>query len=125
MKLTGKKGRNTFGAMLASDAGPGNFTEDEAADPAYAPFVDKNAYVGVLRLKRDVGVESSLGFLATTYNFPERHNHVVGIDGRAKLSKVTTFDFQVLATTSRQSGSPRRRLESAVHLNRRMPWLLY
>jgi hypothetical protein len=102
VKLTGKTGRNTFGAMLASDAGPGNFSEDEAADPAFAPFVAKNAYVGVLRLKRDVGAESSLGFLATSYNFPERHNQLVSFDGRAKINKLTSFDFQVIGTTSRQ-----------------------
>jgi hypothetical protein len=102
VKLTGKTGRNTFGLMLASDAGPGSFSADEAADPVYAPFVEKNAYVGVLRLKRDVGAESNVGMIATTYNFPERHNQLVGFDGRFKLDKLTSLDLQVLGTASRQ-----------------------
>jgi hypothetical protein len=105
VKLTGKTGRNTFGLLLASDNGPGNFSEEEREDTAQRPFIerflDKNAYVGALRLKRDVGAENSLGLIATTYNFIERHNDVLGFDGRFKLNQQTTFDFQVLGTTSR------------------------
>ena len=53
-KLTGKVGRNTFGLLLASDNAPGNFSDEEIADPGIFPsiekFIDKNAYIGVLRL---------------------------------------------------------------------------
>ena len=105
VKLTGKTGRNTFGLLLASDNAPGNFTQDERNDPSALPviqrFLDKNAYIGVLRLKRDVGKESSIGVLATSYNFIEKHNQLVGIDGRFKLDPQTVFSFQVLGTTSR------------------------
>ena len=106
VKLTGKSGRNTFGVLLASDNAPGNFTNDERNDPLTFPliqrFVDKNAYIGVLRLRRDVGKESTLGFLMTSYNFIEKHNQLAGIDGRFKLSAQKTFAFQVLGTTSRE-----------------------
>ena len=105
VKLTGKRGRNTFGLMLASDNAPGNFSEDEIGDPELFPdierFIDKNAYIGVLRLKRDVGRESSLGFLATTYNFIERHNNLAGFDGRFRLNQQMVASFQVLGSTSR------------------------
>nr|MBA3806164.1 carbohydrate binding family 9 domain-containing protein [Acidobacteriota bacterium] len=104
-KLTGKLGRNSFGLLLASDNAPGNFSRDELSEPDFfrrnERFVDKNAYIGVLRLKRDVGKENSIGFLATTYNFIEKHNQLAGFDGRFKLNKVTTFDVQVLGSTSR------------------------
>jgi hypothetical protein len=102
-KLTGKLGRNSFGLLLASDNAPGNFSEEEIQDPLFDAdrLIDKNAYIGVLRLKRDVGKENSIGFLATTYNFIEKHNHLGGFDGRFKLDKVTTFDVQVLGSTSR------------------------
>lgn len=115
-KLTGKLGRNSFGLLLASDNAPGNLTDEERDDlracqerkihdPALScdleNVVDKNAYIGVLRLKRDVGKENNIGFLATTYNFIEKHNQLAGFDGRFKLDKVTTFDFQVLGSTSR------------------------
>src|SRR5690349_23008180 len=75
VKTTGKKGRNTFGLMVASDNGPGNLSADDrgtlngcldrrALDPRVIcnneRFLDKNADIGVLRLKRDVGKENSL-----------------------------------------------------------------
>jgi hypothetical protein len=102
-KLTGKVGRNSFGLLLASDNAPGNFSEEEIEDPEFTSdnLIGKNAFVGVLRLKRDVGKENHLGFLATTYNFIGKHNQLGGFDGRFKLNKTTTFDFQVLGSTSR------------------------
>ncbi|HYV81904.1 MAG TPA: DUF5916 domain-containing protein [Pyrinomonadaceae bacterium] len=116
VKTTGKKGRNTFGLMLASDNGPGNLSADDRGalngciesrtlDPRVncknERLLDKNAYIGVLRLKRDVGKENSLGMVATSYNFIEKHNQVLGVDGRFRLDKQTTVSFQTLGTTSR------------------------
>lgn len=106
-KVTGKRGRYSYGLLVASDNAPGNFTEEERTDPDIRPFIerfiDKNALVGVLRVKRDVGKENSLGFLATTYNFVEQHNHVGGVDGRFRLGPQTTFEFQLLGTSSRNT----------------------
>jgi len=117
VKLSGKRGPNTFGLMLASDNGPGNLRADERGEllncqrrrqinPAVfcsnENVVDRNAYVGVLRLKHDLGKsENTIGILATTYNFIQKHNDVAGFDGRFKLDKKTTFNFQLLGTTSR------------------------
>src|SRR5262249_13839386 len=116
VKTTGKKGRNTFGLMVASDNGPGNLSADDrgalngcleqrALDPQVVcnneRFLDKNAYIGVLRLKRDVGKENSIGMMATSYNFVDKHNEVGGLDGRFRLNKQTTVSFQTLGTTSR------------------------
>lgn len=116
VKTTGKKGRNTFGLMVASDNGPGNLSADDrgalngcleqrASDPRVVcnneRFLDKNAYIGVLRLKRDVGKENSIGMMATSYNFIDKHNQVGGVDGRFRLNKQTTVSFQALGTTSR------------------------
>jgi hypothetical protein len=106
VKLTGKQGRTTFGLLLASDNAPGNYSEEERNDPDALPniqrFLDKNAYIGVLRLKRDIGKESSLGMIATTYDFIEQHNRLGGVDGRFRLDKQTTFSFQALGTSSRR-----------------------
>src|SRR5262249_25225040 len=104
-KLTGKDGHNTFGFLLASDNAPGNYTDEEKNDPAIRPgierFIDKNAFVGVLRVKHDVGSGSSIGVLATGYNFVEKHNYLAGVDGRFILDPHTVFAFQVLGTTTR------------------------
>ena len=116
VKTTGKIGRNSFGIIAASDNGPGNLSLDDRGalrsclerrqfDPRTVcnneRFVDKNAYIGVLRLKRDIGKENSVGILATSYNFIEKHNQLFAVDGRFKLDKQTTFTFQTLGTTSR------------------------
>lgn len=102
-KLSGKIGRNTFGVIVASDNAPGNFSEAESLRPANIRFVDKNAYIAVLRAKRDIGNQDShIGFLATSYNFIERHNQLAGLDGRFRIDPKTYAAFQVLGTTSRR-----------------------
>ncbi|MDQ4123079.1 MAG: carbohydrate binding family 9 domain-containing protein [Acidobacteriota bacterium] len=115
-KITGRRGKNTFGIMYASDNAPGNYSKDErerlriclrenlstsARGCDIEPFLDKNADIGVIRLKRDVGRQSNLGFFATTYNFPERHNHTAGFDGRLRLNPKTVAEFQFVGTNSR------------------------
>ncbi|MDX6502452.1 MAG: hypothetical protein QOG23_5716 [Blastocatellia bacterium] len=101
VKLTGKRGRNTFGLLLASDNGPGNFSDEELLDSNNLRFLDKNAYIGVLRLKHDIGKESNIGLIATSYNFVENHNQLAGIDGRFRIDAQTVFNFQVLGTYTR------------------------
>jgi hypothetical protein len=103
VKLSGKRGRNTFGLMLASDNGPGNFAGDDRLRPSNFRFLDKNAYIGVLRLKRDIGKgENTVGLIATTYNFIEKHNQLFGLDGRFRLDKQRVATFQVIGTNSRR-----------------------
>lgn len=86
VKLTGKTGRNTFGLLSAIDRFPGTKTK---------------AYIGVMRLKRDFGVQSNIGLIATTYHFgSQRHNNLVGVDGKFQLTPQRVFDFQVVGTNS-------------------------
>ncbi|HYG83211.1 MAG TPA: DUF5916 domain-containing protein [Pyrinomonadaceae bacterium] len=117
VKLSGKQGRTTFGIMAASDNGPGNLSPDERGDINACRelvmlglenncenenILDKNAFIGVLRLKRDLGKQdSTIGMLATSYNFIEKHNQLFGVDGKWRIDKKTFFDYQVLGTTSR------------------------
>lgn len=122
VKLSGKQGRNTFGLLIASDNAPGNYSRDELderrlavlSEPDIAlrqikqanfetflnKFVGRNATIGVLRLKRDVGRENSLGLIATTYSFPDRYNNLAGFDGRFKLDPKSTLAFQLIGTRS-------------------------
>lgn len=117
VKLTGRRGKNTFGILYASDNAPGNYSLDERETLRECQnkrrlipgtvcnterFMDKNADIGVLRLKRDIGRQHNLGFFATTYNFTERHNNTAGFDGRFRFDPKTTFEFQVVGTNSRR-----------------------
>src|SRR5258708_2643546 len=102
VKLTGKVDRNTFGLLLASDNGPGNFTREErlTANPR---FIDKNAAIGILRLKRDIGKQDSfIGFLGTYYRFVDRYGELGGFDTRLHVNKQTTFTAQALVTHVRR-----------------------
>ncbi len=106
LKLTGKIGKTSFGFLAASDNAPGNFSKDERNDPVYKPtaeFLDKNAYFGVLRVKRDIGKENSIGFFGTARSFARQHNFVGSIDGRFKLNSTTTMQAQIVGTTARRS----------------------
>ena len=118
-KITGRSGKNTFGIMYASDNGTeGNLNEDQresllicrnerAADPNNFELcdnerlLDKNAEIGVLRYKRDLGKQNNLGFMATTYNFVDKHNNTAGFDGRWRFDKKTVAEFQVVGTNTR------------------------
>lgn len=115
-KLTGRRGKNTFGIMYASDNAPGNFSKDEREDHRIClglrgtedeipcgieRKLNKNADIGVFRFKRDIGRQNNLGFFATTYNFVDRHNNTAGFDGRWKLNPKVTAEFQVLGTNTR------------------------
>lgn len=106
VKLTGKTGKTTFGLLAASDNAPGNYSEVERNDPSIRPrideFLDKNATFAVLRLKRDMGKENSVGFFGTYRSFPEQRNLLGGFDGRFKLDDKTVFQFQVVGSTSRR-----------------------
>ncbi len=89
LKLTGKVGKNSFGIMAAVD------------EPLRNNPLKEKAYVGVVRLKRDFGKESHYGFLATSYNYPNKRNQLGGFDVRWKIDDNKTFNAQILGTTSR------------------------
>ncbi|MDQ3087816.1 MAG: carbohydrate binding family 9 domain-containing protein, partial [Acidobacteriota bacterium] len=105
-KLTGKIGKTSFGFLAASDKAPGNYDDEERNDPFIRPrineFLDRSALFGVLRVKRDIGKENSLGFVGTYRSFPEQHNLLGGFDGKFKLNPKTVFTFQAVGTHSRR-----------------------
>lgn len=88
LKLSGKVGKNTFGIIGAID------------EPLSNPK-QKKALAGIVRFKRDFGKESNIGFLATHYSYPEKHNTVAGFDYRWKINKSSEFRGQVLGSTSK------------------------
>jgi hypothetical protein len=103
VKLTGKINRNTFGLMVASDNAPGNFSPEErlTANPR---LIDRNASVGVLRLKHDIGKKDSfIGLLGTFRKFVDQYNELGGFDSKLRINKQTVFTAQALVTHSRRN----------------------
>jgi hypothetical protein len=101
LKLTGTRGRTSATALLALDAAPGRLSAAEREDAALAPLADREAYAGVVRVRRDVGAQSALGLLATGWSFADRRNAVAGLDGRVTLGAQTVWTFQLLGSASR------------------------
>lgn len=105
-KLTGKIGKTSFGFLAASDKAPGNYGEDDLNDilrlPRISEFLDKNATFGILRVKRDIGKDNSLGFFTSYRSFVEQKNVVASFDGRFKLNPKTTSVFQVVGSSSKR-----------------------
>jgi hypothetical protein len=105
-KLTGKIGKTSFGFLAAIDKYYGNYGEDDLNDPNRLPriseFIDKKALTAVIRLKRDVGKDNSIGFFGSYRSFPEQKNLVASIDARFKLNPKTTSVFQVVGSNSKR-----------------------
>jgi hypothetical protein len=103
LKLTTTRGRTSAAVLVAKDPAPGRYTDAElAARPAeLAGLVGKNALSAVVRVRREVGLDSSVGFLGTSWDFANRRNQTAGLDARFALGARTTWNAQTLVTTSR------------------------
>ncbi len=79
LKLTGKQGLYTAGALMAEDRANGG------------------AKVEIARFKTDIGQDSSLGFIYSGREaFSGDYNRVSGLDGNFKLDETHTLQFQSL-----------------------------
>ncbi len=94
VKLNGKQGRNALGVFVAEDTVnsfliPSNQRTDFG-------FIDESLTAAVLRYRRDLGANSTLGVLFTGREGDRYHNRVGGLDGFFRLSDVDTVEFQYL-----------------------------
>jgi hypothetical protein len=99
-KLTAKEGVNAIAAFAAEDEVnqlifPSNQGSDFTA-------LDEKVTSGILRFRRDLGRNSSLGVLyAGRQGENGYHNHLAGFDGFFRLSATDTTRFQVLRSDTR------------------------
>ncbi|HXG95147.1 MAG TPA: DUF5916 domain-containing protein [Blastocatellia bacterium] len=102
-RLTGKLGHWALGAIAMDDRAPGHrFAED-------SPFHGNRAGIGVFRLKREFGDQSSAGVLVTSRDFGSSSNRVASFDTRLKLNDHWVATGQAIAS--------RTRLLDGEHLN--------
>ncbi|MBP7586743.1 MAG: carbohydrate binding family 9 domain-containing protein [Thermoanaerobaculia bacterium] len=101
-KVTGKRGASAFGAFVAEDARtslliPGS----QRSALAELPFASTNA---VARYRRDLGVNSALGVVATSREGSaggaggDYSNQVAGLDGLFRLGAVDSLRVQALGS---------------------------
>lgn len=95
-RVTGKLGRWTFGGLAIDDRARGKLlTEDD-------PFFRRRALIGVARVQREFGEQSSVGALVTSYDFARNTNQVFSLDTRLKLNQNWTFTGQVAQSRTRE-----------------------
>ena len=88
VRLTGKLGPYALGAFVIDDESPGKRV------PAKDPLHGKRARFSIFRVNRDLGAQSTLGFIFTDREFENGFNRVGGIDGRFKLPGNWVLSFQ-------------------------------
>ena len=101
LRLTGKAGRWALGAIAINDRAPGRV-------PAPDPLAGSRAGVGALRVQRELGEESTVGFLVTDRELESSSNRVFALDSRVKLNKNWAFVGQVIRSENRKLGATTR-----------------
>lgn len=133
VKLTGKEGRSALGGFLVRDRitnllFPAN--EGSAVDT-----IERGAWSGVGRYRRDIGRTSTVGALVTLREGEGYDNRVAGVDGTVSLTRSDTLRVQaVLSSTeypnpvAAANGQPRGRFSGHAyfadytHLTRSWIW---
>jgi hypothetical protein len=91
MKLSGKVGALTIGALSAID------------DESVVPGSTDNPLYNVLRLRRDLGAQSTLGMVYTDRVHGDNYNRVAGIDTRLLLGSRYVFNGQLATSFTRNA----------------------
>lgn len=94
-RLTGKVGPWSLGALVTNDESPGKLA------PPGDPLHGKDAFVSVLRVKRDVLSQSYVGFTFTDRELDSGFNRVGGLDTRFKIGDNWDNRSQVLFSRTR------------------------
>jgi len=106
-KLTAKEGANAIAAFAAEDE-VNQLTFPSNQGSAFTSL-DEKVTSGILRFRRDVGKNSSLGVLYTgRQGENDYHNHLAGVDGFVRLGNVDTLRFQALRSDTRYPGAVAR-----------------
>jgi hypothetical protein len=96
VRLTGKVGRWALGAIGIDDRAPG------ANRPVFDPLRGDRAGIGVVRVQREFGTQSTIGLFVASRDFGPTSNRVFSLDSRIKLSPNWVLRGQVMRTYARQ-----------------------
>ncbi|MEM9532736.1 MAG: DUF5916 domain-containing protein [Pseudomonadota bacterium] len=98
VRVTGKSGSNAYGFFLAEDTVT-NFLVPGSLGSSLAAL-DQSSTNAVMRYRRDILSNSSVGVLLTARQGDDYHNHVGGVDGLLRLTETDTISFQYLVADS-------------------------
>ncbi|HXG96073.1 MAG TPA: DUF5916 domain-containing protein [Gemmatimonadales bacterium] len=95
VRLTGKAGRWSLGAIAINDREPGRV-------PAPDPLAGSRASVGAFRVQHELGDESTIGALVTDRELEGNYARVVSLDTRLKLGHTWAATGQVMRSDIRE-----------------------
>ena len=95
VRLTGKAGRWALGAIAINDREPGRV-------PAPDRLAGSRAGVGALRVQRELGKESTIGFLVTERELKGSVNRMYSLDGRLRFGKSWALVGQLIRSENRE-----------------------
>ena len=103
-KVTGKEGGDAFGVFFSRDT-QANFLIPSNQDSEMFTW-EHPVEDGVFRYRRDVGNDSTLGFLATSRTGDGYFNRLYGGDGRLRLAPNDFIIFQALQSRTQVPDEP-------------------
>jgi Domain of unknown function (DUF5916) len=99
-KLTGSRGRFTFGTLSAVDQAPGRSLSPDDPDAG------KERLFNIARLQYSLGPSNYAGAIVTDTEFAGGHNRVIGGDASYRVSSTQRVEGFVLASDSRAPHQP-------------------
>jgi hypothetical protein len=101
LKISGKEGRNAFGAFATQDRFTSLlFPSNQGTGQG---LLEEDVSTAVLRYRRDVGASSAVGLVYTGRQGDEYSNHVGGVDGFIRLSGSNFVRFQATRSQTEYS----------------------
>lgn len=103
LRLTGKTGRWAVGAVAINDRANDRLDLDE-------PLFADDAWIGALRVEREIGEESTVGILMTDreFNNTRAYDRVFSADSRIRLGDNWEFEGQVMRSARREPAGGER-----------------
>lgn len=98
IKISGKEGPHVLGVFSARDSLT-NLIFPGPEDSRTASL-SQASYANVVRYRRDIGNNSTLGLLVTDREGKSYHNRMGGVDGLLRLGKSDTLTFQLLGSNT-------------------------
>lgn len=103
LKLSGKQGANAGGLFAARDEVTSLIIP--ANEASRLAFLEQETDASVLRYRRDLGRNSTLGVLYTGREGDDYHNRVGGVDGFVRMSERDELRFQYLRSDTQYPDS--------------------
>jgi hypothetical protein len=100
VRLTGKAGRWSLGAIAINDREPGRVAAPD-------PLAGSRATVGAFRVQHELGDESTIGALVTDRELEGSYARVASLDTRLKLGRTWAATAQLMRSDVREPGSAR------------------